>query len=432
MGGAESGNKDTKIKDMPVEILRPLSDKTYWKCVMYDRTTKTGIKMTYIKRLNCPWCRKSLDLERKKLELLASSWADAERQGRDTVKLSKAYGKQESLVRNLQQHQDWWNTQRPFMKAIQRQLQKGELPGVKLVFQDYVKFYANNSDAIKTLNLSMISNNPEELLGETLLTYADHFFKGSSYATTAIRIWEFMLSNTDTFDDVDKIVISGDTGNGFRGYDLLYFFSTVWDRIQKIIEQDWLCPRHAFGPCDRRGGHLGVVFDEVQHSAELNTPEEFARVATRLSNETAYYHPDGIDGKNPKLQVVDEASFSVPEMCRPRGYGVERIGRAQYRWPLPDKTLFSAPGVLRVQPYSSDDADWVIWDLRVTGRSNCERCTAVACKPTAHPGESCPHESKVQYSDDPHSGVRVAAVQQVHQVWICACGYESIKGFDYG
>ena len=145
------------------------------------------------------------------------------------------------------------------------------------------------------------------------------------------------------------------------------------------------------------------------HNADLNTPQEFASVASRLSNEIAYHHEDGIDGKQASRVVVD-GGFSVPKKINtPISHledGVTSIGRVQCRWQLPSGTWFSEEGVMRVQRFASDDGEWAYWDLRVSGKKNCKPCTLLAHQPALHVGEeTCPHEKKRHFSDGPIAGI---------------------------
>ena len=57
--------------------------------------------------------------------------------------------------------------------------------------------------------------------------------------------------------------LTGDTGNGFRGYLMLDFLSTVKDKFGFLVELIPLCPRHAFNETDARIARLNTFFEKL-------------------------------------------------------------------------------------------------------------------------------------------------------------------------
>ena len=68
------------------------------------------------------------------------------------------------------------------------------------------------------------------------------------------------------FDQFDKIILASDNGNGFRGYNLLYFYSTWASTYGKVCEVELLCPKHAWSLCDAHGGNVGDLL--YQHMVQ--------------------------------------------------------------------------------------------------------------------------------------------------------------------
>ena len=121
--------------------------------------------------------------------------------------------------------------------------------------------------------------------------YIDNFFVGRSSAAATISILEFIFGETDEFSGYSKVYLSGDTGNGFKGYDLSWFYSTVFEEFSLQIEVIWLCPLHAYNTCDTHGGHLSQKLHEIMLSCEVYSVRDFAEtVAADIENATAYYH----------------------------------------------------------------------------------------------------------------------------------------------
>jgi hypothetical protein len=218
-----------------------------------------------------------------------------------------------------------------------------------------------------------------------------------------VRIWEFCLAKTSIFENIDHIHVVGDTGNGFRGYELFDFFSTVKSRFQKCMEYIPYCPPHAHNQTDRHISHVADKVDAIKHSGRIISLNEFAEVSTEVVNTDAFVHDDGLDGKGKSLVEFQELTHEIPHDLV-RQAGIRSIGHAQFQWQLPNGEQFSSPGACRIQEFAGGD-NWIYWDLR---RRNCLRCSSRERKPVHHENKAdCVYHRCAAKKKTPQRGLQV-------------------------
>jgi hypothetical protein len=386
--------------------LRPLSQSVFRRVLKYDRATKEGIKITFVQPKICDSCRK-LPITRRKIKILNDELAMAREAGENCTEFETQLNTLEIQLTRLERHEKWLAIQRPFIEAIQAALSWGEAPQKCICVQDFGGFYNSRGSKIKSLSLSIFDNAPDHLAcGDSFIRYVDNWFRGSSRGTTAVRIWEFIFKMTSVFENVDHVYVVGDTGNGFRGYELFDFFSTVRTEFNKCIEYIPYCPDHAQNQTDRHISHLADKIDAIKHSGRIIGLNEFADVGTQVTNTEAFVHDDGLDGKIPAgFSHVEfpDLSHEIPDLVRQAG--IRTVGHAQFEWKLPNGDLFSSPGACRIQEFAGENK-WVYWDLRQKGA--CLKCSSRDRQPVHHGDQSeCVYLRRSSKNKKSEAGIKV-------------------------
>ena len=197
------------------------------------------------------------------------------------------YAKLEKRIKFLQQHMKWREQNRAFVNMLEDALK----PLAECVlYLDFAKYYNTSGAKVKDLIIVVVWRNED---GDMVRSYIDNFFMGASKASCTHDILERLLSDpTCILSSFQTIYITGDTGNGFRSYESLYFFSCAVSKFKKKIALHFLCPRHAFSLCDAHGGNVGSHVEDIKHSSSLYTAEQYCAVVQEagLKNTTAYAH----------------------------------------------------------------------------------------------------------------------------------------------
>jgi hypothetical protein len=122
--------------------------------------------------------------------------------------------------------------------------------------------------------------------------YIDNFYFGKGSSASTISILDYLLGSTTVFDHFDHIVLSGDTGSGFRQTETLYYYSKVFQLHGKHVSVELLAPGHAWNMCDSHGGHLSDLFAPLKMTNELVTPQDACNAVNSSSmvNTTAFMH----------------------------------------------------------------------------------------------------------------------------------------------
>jgi hypothetical protein len=86
------------------------------------------------------------------------------------------------------------------------------------------------------------------------------------------------------FPKVTHLVLSGDTGNGFRAYEMLEELSKVFKKYNYSVELVPLPPGHAFNKTDTRFAHLNTMVNILKAKSRLFGAKMIAGALQRLSD----------------------------------------------------------------------------------------------------------------------------------------------------
>jgi hypothetical protein len=190
------------------------------------------------------------------------------------------------------------------------------------------------------------------------------------------------MRETELFEDFDTVYLCGDTGNGFRGYDVAAFLSTWEKEFGKRVVQCFLCPRHAYSLCDAHFGHLyeiihtekvlGWLISEEDYQAAINDSIE----AGKIKNTETFVWKEFDHEKSPMHKKVS------------RGQYITGVTHLEY----PD-----GPGWALVRTVSGS-GPWRLMKLFKEHRWKhdfCKKCTLASNRPVrAHLKNKCPYSRK--------------------------------------
>jgi hypothetical protein len=84
---------------------------------------------------------------------------------------------------------------------------------------------------------------------------------------------------------VTHLILSGDTGNGFRGVPMSYYHTMLWHLHRLVVEQIPLPPRHAWNLTDAQFARLNTFFRKLMRVGFLRGPKQFAEMLRRATDQ---------------------------------------------------------------------------------------------------------------------------------------------------
>ena len=178
----------------------------------------------------------------------------------------------EHKLPELTKHVTWFAEQRAYLKRVEDQMEKGEV----LLQLDYGGFTDSGNNKVSVWSVTAIAKDRKQ-------EHFDFFFDAANQNTcegragakkngqTGIFFLEEMLQKNKVVDcgeDVSifsrvyphatKLYFSGDTGNGYRAYEMLEELSRVFALYGYDVELVPLPPGHAWNRSDGRIAHLNT------------------------------------------------------------------------------------------------------------------------------------------------------------------------------
>ena len=132
-----------------------------------------------------------------------------------------------------------------------------------LVFLDYGSFYDSTWAKVNAWAATFVTA-PNQHHAVII------FFEGSKDASHGIQAWQEILGSNlikRLFPSITHLILSGDTGNGFRSYEMLHFLSTLKNRFDYSVELIPLAPSHAHNITDALFAHLNSLFNQLKEVA---------------------------------------------------------------------------------------------------------------------------------------------------------------------
>ena len=372
-------------------MLLPLGQRKFVEIVRYDRTTKEGLKITRISTRSCAPCRELPRAKRKRAKLDSDlEIARAQDPPTDCTQIAGALAACERRLLQLERHRKWVEHNNKYVTSIEDDISWNIRPNTSLVTMDYAKLYATSGRASKSCILTFCRPPSTSVLGHISLDYVDNWFRGASNGIAGCRILEYLFARTDIFK-TEHIIFSGDTGNGFRGYEMFKFYSHCWSRYGKRVEHMSRCPRHAENHCDRHIAHIATKARAVMDRCGVFTLPEFANISRDIVATHAFFHDTGIDdvstnGLDPSVH------HPIANVAKPPG--IKSITHAQFRWRVAGER-YSEDGVCRVQEMIDGGPEkrnrWRVWCLDSTQPKLCGPCSDGTQKATRHEKKAkCP------------------------------------------
>jgi hypothetical protein len=178
------------------------------------------------------------------------------------------------------------------------------------------------------------------------------------------------------------LIFSGDTGNGFRGIPMSWYYSTLHRQFGLTCEQIPLAPRHAFNPTDAHFAHLNCFYRKLMRVSYLCGPEEFAKALAMATSPKTTDQRKVIQRCTPVYH-----RFTVDDYIKPPDWliktrdgelSVSKLGYFLYSTTHPDgqEGAVFEEGLMRVRQYADQSAEdpLVVWDMRHP-KQCCQICT---------------------------------------------------------
>jgi hypothetical protein len=212
----------------------------------------------------------------------------------------KAWAEKRNLDKSIQdllRHVTWKAKQRAFLKAEEGELQ----PHQALLELDYGGFTDSDGKKISCWSATVITCGREQ-------EHFDFFFDAANQVTsrpgakkngkTGVFFLKELFSPdrapagvvgsvfSSRYPDVTELVFSGDTGNGYRAYEMLEYLSTFEDEHGYKVKLIPLSPGHAYNRTDGRFAHMNTFGNAAKKVARIFGAEELAAAFHLASDPT--------------------------------------------------------------------------------------------------------------------------------------------------
>lgn len=282
----EAGD-DCEDSDDDGPMLRPRSYDFFYKVLL------KGLPLR--KRPPHNFCSRCNDYEVKRgrvMQLTAALSSDPSDVNHEShLKLLESYGGRnaasaarrqlEWVLRDLQKHVEWRETARKYLKT-----RNASLHGVYLHIQlDYGGFTDSANKKFSAWSATVMSQGREDEHFDFFFDSAD---AGKNGQTGVYLLHEFIDALEKVFDE-RHLLLSGDTGNGFRAYLMIDELSKIFNARGFYVELVPLSPGHAWNKTDARIARLNTFFSHAKSVMHLLGAEAFANLlieATLLEKNT--------------------------------------------------------------------------------------------------------------------------------------------------
>ena len=200
-------------------------------------------------------------------------------------------------IPDLKKHNDWYNEVRSYVKQREEDRQDHEA----IWYVDYGGFNDSANQKVSCWSATIMAKN-------RLQENFDFFFdqkqsksdrdeaKARKDGKSGIFFLEEMLDSTKStlgseiclfksiFPDTTHIILSGDTGNGFKGYHMLEKLSNVFQSHGFTVELIPLAPGHAWNKTDARFAHLNKFVDAIKDLSRVFGAEGISKALHAVSS----------------------------------------------------------------------------------------------------------------------------------------------------
>ena len=198
---------------------------------------------------------------------------------------------------SLEKHVEWKAYQRKYLKNRENNLEDDEL----LLQLDYGGFTDSNGRKSSAWSATVMGKNREQ-------ENFDFFFNAANQnngkddpgakknGTTGVYFLRELLDPSKNPDDqtvsflkmrypnVKRIILSGDTGNGFRAYLMCEELSTVMPKFDLSVELIPLSPAHAHNRTDARFAHMNTKLKAVKKVSRVYGARGMAQLFSAFSS----------------------------------------------------------------------------------------------------------------------------------------------------
>ena len=202
--------------------------------------------------------------------------------------------KLEAKLPDLHKHATWLAEQRVWLKSYQKGLEAHEA----MLVLDYGGFSDSGGDKFSCWSCTVLTKDSEQM-------HIDFFFDAKTKngppgakkdGKTGIYFLGELLNPERSpkrngvsmmktlFPDVTDLLLTGDTGNGFRAYEMLDELSKVFVKYTYHVVLANLPPGHAWNQSDGRIAHLNVLFNCVKAKGHVFGAKAASEAFSAASN----------------------------------------------------------------------------------------------------------------------------------------------------
>jgi hypothetical protein len=108
------------------------------------------------------------------------------------------------------------------------------------------------------------------------------------------------------FPDCKHLLLSGDTGNGYRAYEMLEELSTLISKYRYTVELLPLAPAHAFNRTDSHIAHMNKLIKKIKRKGRVFGAEGFAKIFRNAADPTVVGKVNLLKRNNAFFRVVPQ------------------------------------------------------------------------------------------------------------------------------
>ena len=187
-----------------------------------------------------------------------------------------------------------WHVSAKFLQRADLKVRQLNLKWYELLFMlDYGGFTDSRGGKISVWSCTVFAPRPRKQ------EHFDFFFDASNAGKngqTGIYFLGELLDGTlypdlvalihQRFPDGRHLTLSGDTGNGYRAYEMIEELSKIFMKFGFTVQLIPLSPGHAFNPTDARIAHMNTFLVALKRSSRIFGAEQVARAFRAAADPT--------------------------------------------------------------------------------------------------------------------------------------------------
>ena len=195
-----------------------------------------------------------------------------------------------SKMADLRKHIKWRKQQRPYVKHRETSLTSREL----MLLLDYGGFTDSDNRKVNVWSATALAKDREQEHYDFFFDSANQtqkngqrgakkngqsgiFFLGEMFDPDRDPHETQIALIRHNYPNAEHIILSGDTGNGYRAYEMLEHLSGLFEKFGFTVELIPLAPGHAYNRTDARIAHMNTFLRKLKRRSRVFGAKEIAR-----------------------------------------------------------------------------------------------------------------------------------------------------------